>query len=297
MFRQLSVLALLACILTVAGSANADEAVEHEALILYQAKNYGAAAGAFAAAYAHTQIAEDLFAWAQAERLWGQCGRARALYVHYLGTNPPEQNRKAAEQGLQACPDEESETEAPAIGDLMHKGYVLSQSPWFLLAEAYVAERKQRCQLVRRIPARDSPVLAQRIDELAQECPRTEDTTETSTTPPSTETKTVTKATPSSPSWYEDPPMLMAIGGFGVALIGGGLAFLGQRSIDDASTTSYRDFVDDVDSGKRLRLIGLVTAGVGLAAGSFGLIRVLTRGDVQTEVHSGGATVSLAFEF
>jgi len=294
-FRPLSVLALIAAMLAASTStAHADEAIEHEALIFYQAKNYGAAAAAFAAAYAHTHQDEDLFAWAQAERLWEQCDRALVLYRHYLSKNPPEANRQAAVQGMEACGAEEgAQDEAPLV-DLMRKGYVLSQSPWFLLAEAYASESEQRCRLVRRLPAQDSPLLTERAQELAGECPEATDERPpvgpVQVPPPTTQVAR-------SPSWYADPPVLMAIGGFGVAAIGAGLAFLGQKRIDDASTTSYRDFVDDVDAGKRLRIIGLVTAGVGLAAGSYGLIRILTRGELRTELRPGGATVSLAYEF
>lgn len=69
----------------------------------YQAKEYAPAIKEFRLAYALDPRAEILFAWAQAERLYGRCSRASKLYRRFLGSKPSAQQAEAARQGLDRC--------------------------------------------------------------------------------------------------------------------------------------------------------------------------------------------------
>lgn len=107
------------------------EAQEHfdRGLAGYTDKDYGPAIKHLRLAYALDPQPVILFAWAQAERLYGRCSRASKLYTRFLRTRPTRQQTEAARQGLERCegqadttdvdPDDpprevESETAAPA---------------------------------------------------------------------------------------------------------------------------------------------------------------------------------------
>ena len=71
-----------------------ERAAVNEALDLYAAEQYDAAADAFQRAYAEDPDNSLLFARAQSLRLAGQCDQARVLYEQYLAsaTDPTEHN-------------------------------------------------------------------------------------------------------------------------------------------------------------------------------------------------------------
>jgi tetratricopeptide (TPR) repeat protein len=67
------------------------------------AKNYEAAIREFQAAHAIEPRREFLFAWAQVERLSGDCESAIGLYQKFLDTTPPERQAEAARLNLSRC--------------------------------------------------------------------------------------------------------------------------------------------------------------------------------------------------
>jgi len=74
-----------------------------EAMALYAARQYKAAIGAFAAAYALEPRREILFAQAQATRLSGDCVAALPLYQRFLATQPPPQQVEATRIAVARC--------------------------------------------------------------------------------------------------------------------------------------------------------------------------------------------------
>jgi tetratricopeptide (TPR) repeat protein len=81
------------------------EAKEHleRGLERYTSRDYLAAIKEFEDGYALEPRSEFLFAWAQAERLSGDCSSAIALYRKFLKYNPPTQQAEAAIQNLARC--------------------------------------------------------------------------------------------------------------------------------------------------------------------------------------------------
>ena len=79
----------------------------------YQARDYQGAIAAFSASYqAHPQRA-TLFAWAQAERLSGDCPSAIVLYRRYLEAEPSQRQAEAARDQIRRC-EEAIRSPAPA---------------------------------------------------------------------------------------------------------------------------------------------------------------------------------------
>jgi hypothetical protein len=108
MTRGLCVLALLAFV----GAAHADSPAPllkrarvhlERGLRAYSAKDYRAAIAAFRAGYATQAHPDFLFAWAQAERLRGDCASAVSLYEQYLTRAPPTLEREAAQRAQAHC--------------------------------------------------------------------------------------------------------------------------------------------------------------------------------------------------
>ena len=69
----------------------------------YKAKEYASAIKDFRVAYALDPRSEILFAWAQAERMYGRCSQATKLYQRFLDSKPSKQQGEAARQGLERC--------------------------------------------------------------------------------------------------------------------------------------------------------------------------------------------------
>jgi hypothetical protein len=112
---RLGALALIAVVLvvgarpshaqTIAGPTLNAQAQAHfdKALAAYSAANYHAASVEFELAYNLDARRELLFAWAQAERLAGNCDRAVVLYRRFLDQGPsPEEAAKAGRQ-IERC--------------------------------------------------------------------------------------------------------------------------------------------------------------------------------------------------
>ncbi len=83
----------------------AEKAKKHLQLGLthYQAKDYEAAIREFKTGYDIDPHPAFLFAWAQAERLSGDCRSAIFAYERYLDTKPDERQTAAAEDAIARC--------------------------------------------------------------------------------------------------------------------------------------------------------------------------------------------------
>lgn len=94
--------------LALAPAAMDGEARERfdQGLASYTNKEYAEAVKQFRLAYALDPRAEILFAWAQAERLYGRCSRSTKLYKRFLASRPSEQQAEAARQGVERCKDQ-----------------------------------------------------------------------------------------------------------------------------------------------------------------------------------------------
>lgn len=77
--------------------------LKKDGVALYQNKQYRPAAIKFAAAYELEPDRDTLFAWAQAERLGGNCTRAVELYEKFLDMSPSSRQRDAANTLLDMC--------------------------------------------------------------------------------------------------------------------------------------------------------------------------------------------------
>jgi hypothetical protein len=102
------ILALVVFTWAWASTAAADEAspataVYQRGVAAYGAHDYEAAVTLFKDAYALDPRPEVLFAWAQAERLSGDCESAIALYKKFLDGNPPPVQAEAAKIPLERC--------------------------------------------------------------------------------------------------------------------------------------------------------------------------------------------------
>ena len=88
-----------------------------KALAAYSAANYRAASVEFELAYSLDARRELLFAWAQAERLSGNCDRAVMLYRRFLDQSPSEAEAAKAVREIDRChptnPTEPAATTTP----------------------------------------------------------------------------------------------------------------------------------------------------------------------------------------
>jgi len=113
MRRSLSITsALLAALLAASPARGAPpaatidpEAQQHldRALELYQQGDYPAAIESFKAGYALDPRRDFLYAWAQAERLSGDCVTATELYKRFITLSASGVQVAAAEQGIEIC--------------------------------------------------------------------------------------------------------------------------------------------------------------------------------------------------
>lgn len=79
--------------------------LRRQGLALYEDGKYELAAARFEASYELDPRPELLFAWAQAERLTGDCVHAAKLYERFLASGPRPKQRKAATALLALCHD------------------------------------------------------------------------------------------------------------------------------------------------------------------------------------------------
>ncbi|MBA3550075.1 MAG: hypothetical protein H0T76_26650 [Nannocystis sp.] len=76
----------------------------------YASKAYADAVKDFRIAYALDPRPEILFAWAQAERMYGRCSQASKLYTRFLKSKPSDQQAQAALTGIERCKDQPDTT-------------------------------------------------------------------------------------------------------------------------------------------------------------------------------------------
>ena len=105
---SIAALVLLA-LCAIAGRARAQNhnqtaaELRRQGLTLYEDGKYEQAAARFEASYELDPRAELLFAWAQAERLSGDCASAAKLYEQFLASGPRPKQRKVATALLALC--------------------------------------------------------------------------------------------------------------------------------------------------------------------------------------------------
>ncbi|HKA88366.1 MAG TPA: hypothetical protein VKE22_11915 [Haliangiales bacterium] len=112
---------LILAVLLLAGAARADDMRPaardkfNEGLIAYEAKRYPEAIAAFREAYMSDPRPDILFAWAQAERLSGNCEGATPLYRKLLEQSQGDAQRAAVRELLDKCEAERAAAPAAAI--------------------------------------------------------------------------------------------------------------------------------------------------------------------------------------
>src|SRR6185503_2528936 len=89
-------------LLAIAGVARADDHCDRAAS-LYADGQYAEAAVEYEASYEHAPAPRTLYAWAQAERMAGDCEAATHLYRKFLDGKPPAAHAAAAEANLARC--------------------------------------------------------------------------------------------------------------------------------------------------------------------------------------------------
>ncbi len=86
----------------------------HRADAHFKAGRYTEAASEFHSAHDLDRSPATLFAWAQAERLAGNCSTALVLYERFLGSNPSETHEAAAKKVMKLCSQTQSTEAEPA---------------------------------------------------------------------------------------------------------------------------------------------------------------------------------------
>ena len=310
----------LACTAAWARPVRADDRLREQAVSRYQAKEYGTAAGAFAASFATSGDFADLFAWAQSERLWGQCERAIELYSIFLSSEPPPANRAAATLGIDRCRGRvelalthpgilATERGRTALRRLFERGYALSGEPGFLFALADSKATAQGCAsgqalFERAVSETQSPVLAELARARLAACRESETGREVGAgATPATVGQTAghgpggarAELSGQSPPWYRDRWGGALAGGGTLATLAGGLVlYLGHRKVENADGPTYGAFAADVDAGRRLETAGVVALGAGVALIGLGVWRYLSRdGGVRVAPQLEGERVGL----
>lgn len=96
-------LAILTLVASVARADGGSKELYDRGVAAYQQHDYEAAVTAFHDAYELDPRPEILFAWAQAERLGGDCAHAVIHYRKFLDGHPPAVQAKAAQGPLERC--------------------------------------------------------------------------------------------------------------------------------------------------------------------------------------------------
>jgi tetratricopeptide (TPR) repeat protein len=103
MRRVVAVIVGVSSLLVARAAAQTADAHLGRGLEAFEDEDYEAAISEFRAGYAIDPRPELLFAWAQAERLSGDCPSAIVLYRRFLETGPPERQAAAAQSMLDRC--------------------------------------------------------------------------------------------------------------------------------------------------------------------------------------------------
>lgn len=115
MIRRITI--ILAALIALAATASAQsmkpDAQTHfdAALAHYQAEEYAQAAAEFGKAHAIDPQVSTLFAWAQSERLAGNCKKAVELYQTLRKETLPDSDKLAVLEGLELCGRYDANTE------------------------------------------------------------------------------------------------------------------------------------------------------------------------------------------
>lgn len=243
--NRIFVILVLLRLFVAASSAGADEppfsdeARVHleRGLRQYEAKRFEAAIAEFRAGYAKDPRREFLYAWAQAERLSGDCPSAIVLYRRFLAASPPPRQARAAQENLARCES------------------ALSTTPGLVAAPSGPIPSA----------ATSSPPPAVRATASSARTGAQPDLT------PSTSSPSRPLAPPRQPrSWHEDRlGHALAAGGGGLVVVGGLFYWFSLRSEAAAGEAStYDEFaarLEQANDRRRIASIG-AAAGAGLLA-------------------------------
>jgi tetratricopeptide (TPR) repeat protein len=224
----------------------------------YDAKRYEEAIAAFRAAYEAAPRRQLLFAWAQAERLSGDCPSAITLYRKFLHEQPPSSEAEKASLHLARC--EQALATRPAPPDEPTAAATAQDAP------SHASPAPPR-------PASPPPAPAQRIDSA-----------------------TADRRSQSSP-FYADVLADVLVGA-GVAALGVGTAMLVAATAADSDAqdaSSYRAFGDAKDTASQRRWIGAAGLVVGASLVTVGIVRWVGHDSrASVAVHLGPAGASAA---
>ncbi len=232
------------CLSSPSGAADG-EATFKQGMDLYQAGDFAAAADHFERAYAAEAKPLYLFTWAQAEIGRDDCRAAVALFRRYLDTNPPEQNKKAAETRMATCAERLVASPPDAGVDVASTNEPVTDAG----AETPPAEAA-------------APIAPPAV------------------APAPIPTPVVRDRGAASP-WYTDPVGMILLG-TGVIAAGVGTGFLvashgKEADAEDNGFDRYDEHRSALDTAKRQRTIGGIAGGVGVALMAAGVIRLIMR--------------------
>ncbi len=222
----------------------------------YEAGRYAEAAEKFKLAHEAEGKPLYLFTWAQAEVGRDDCRTAVGLFRRYLDTNPPEQNKKAAEARMATCSERlaalpRARGEDAGPGDAAHDASATAPEAAapFIPAPAYVPTA----------PASAPPML-----------------------PPDR-----VEADP----WYTDPVGMVLLG-TGLVATGVGTGFLvasysKESDLKDGAFDNYDEHQSKLDSAGRQRLVGGIASAAGVTLMAVGVVRLLTRDTSPQRPRSG----------
>lgn len=271
--------ALVIALIALAGATARGQPLEGTALAewergleRYQARDYQAAIAAFSASYQAQPRRAALFAWAQAERLSGDCPSAIVLYRRYLEAEPSARQAEAARDQIRRCV--EALASRPSGGN-------------------------QPASETQLEPATEPEPGA----EAGPPAPATGPSTTGPPSPTAAHAPELAVRTAPAPSaaWYRDLAGGLLVGSGAIALGAGG--WLLWTSSRDADAASYQQHADQQEDVGRERVLSLVLLGGGAALVTAGVLRYALRdrgGDGPTAnawLSSDQVGVALTSEF
>lgn len=302
--RALACVAALAAFSAAEVRARADDRLRTEAVGQYEAGQFAAAAGAFAAVFVQERNPADLFAWAQSERMWGKCDRAVELYSVFLSFDPPAANREAASRGFDLCSGEvaleltrpgylATEQGRATLERLLQRGYALSGNPWFLYAMAMTSPEAVRCGRAQSLLER---VAREAGSALLRELVTAEERRCASLAAPDQPAVIAPRPPARARPWYRDAWGGVLTGsGIAAAVAGGVLIYVGHSRIEDADRQTYGSFAADIGSGTTLRTVGTISTAAGAVLIGLGIWRYRVAGSrVSMLPRAQGDQVGLA---
>ena len=268
--------ALIVQVLLVCATASASQqTVGQLAVKRFAAKQFAAAASAFAAAFAVEADPANLFAWAQAERLAGHCDRAIPLYSLYLSTRPDRLNRDAATKSVALCDGSViRELTDPGLvsqpigrkklSELFRTGYATHKDPWFLYAEVTTLNPPGDCERIRWIERSVGPRAHAALRSLLADA-----------SAPCTRVRSAVVARAHRSDRGRRGVRALVVTSAALVGVGAVILTVGTTRVSGGGGATYAEFVDRVNTGRRLQWIGGVTLGAGAIVVTLAIHRIL----------------------